>query len=97
MRDRVDSDVTNSNAPATQTNSNVSTTALWVAHMRAEETQKKKPLINDPFAKDLAGNEGKEFADSYDCATKNAIGKTFDPIVRAKYIGKCHSIPSRLH
>jgi len=35
-------------------------TALWVAGMRALETERENALFNDPFARDLAGDEGME-------------------------------------
>ncbi|MFN8389942.1 MAG: SAM-dependent methyltransferase [Bdellovibrionota bacterium] len=36
----------------------VSDTALWVAYHRAEETERRDALFNDPYAKTLAGERG---------------------------------------
>ena len=66
--------------------SNVATTALWVAHMRAEEAKRKKPLIHDPLAEELAGKEGAEFAEKYADVASKCTGKIFDPVTRAKFI-----------
>jgi len=38
----------------------VGLTSLWVAAMRAEESERGEPLFRDPFARDLAGEEGFE-------------------------------------
>ena len=53
----------------------VATTALWVAHMRAEEAKMKRPLIEDPLAEALAGEEGKAFAARYAEVTKRSTGQ----------------------
>lgn len=71
--------------PATGGAPEVSNTALWVAHMRAEEARAENPLIVDPMAERLAGEAGKTYAGEYERATKR-LGMTFDPIVRAKYV-----------
>ena len=41
---------------------NVSDTAFWVAHYRAEETQRPDALFRDPFAGRLAGERGSTIA-----------------------------------
>ena len=41
---------------------NVSDTALWVAHYRAEENERPDALFRDPFAKKLSGERGKQIA-----------------------------------
>lgn len=42
----------------------VSDTAFWVAHFRAQENARPTPLFRDPYAQILAGSRGKAFADS---------------------------------
>ncbi|MGB7212566.1 MAG: class I SAM-dependent methyltransferase [Gemmatimonadales bacterium] len=42
----------------------VSDTARWVAYYRAMETDRPDALFRDPFARRLAGNEGKAIVDS---------------------------------
>jgi methyltransferase (TIGR00027 family) len=42
----------------------VSDTALWVAHYRALETQRKDALFRDPLAAKLIGDRGKAIAES---------------------------------
>src|SRR3954462_5915422 len=40
----------------------VSDTALWVAHYRAEESERPDALFRDPYAKVLAGERGRRIA-----------------------------------
>src|SRR3954462_8382774 len=40
----------------------VSDTALWVAHYRAEESERSDALFRDPYAKRLAGERGRRIA-----------------------------------
>ncbi|HWA08297.1 MAG TPA: SAM-dependent methyltransferase [Opitutaceae bacterium] len=42
----------------------VSDTALWVAHYRAEESERPDALFHDPYAKRLAGERGRRFAEN---------------------------------
>jgi methyltransferase (TIGR00027 family) len=41
---------------------NVADTAFWVAHYRAEETERPDALFRDPLAKTLAGEHGRDIA-----------------------------------
>jgi methyltransferase (TIGR00027 family) len=43
---------------------NVSDTSFWVAHYRAEETERTDALFRDPLAKRLVGDRGKRISDS---------------------------------
>lgn len=43
---------------------NISDTAFWVSHYRAKETQRAKPLFQDPYAEILSGNKGKTIAEN---------------------------------
>lgn len=43
---------------------NVADTALWVAHFRAEESERPDALFKDPYAQQLAGEKGRQIADS---------------------------------
>jgi hypothetical protein len=40
----------------------ISDTARWAAVYRARETERKKPLFRDPFARRLAGERGEQIA-----------------------------------
>lgn len=42
--------------------SDVSDTAFWIAHYRAQETQRADRLFNDPYASQLAGERGPRIA-----------------------------------
>lgn len=53
----------------------VTMTALWVAHMRAEETKGPNPLIEDSLAEALAGEDGAKFAELYEKVAERAYGK----------------------
>ena len=56
-------------------------TARLIAHYRAEETERKKPLISDPYAKQLAGD-----LSSYFAKHKRTKGTGDYAIVRTYYI-----------
>ena len=43
---------------------NISDTALWVAHYRADENDRPDRVFTDPFARRLAGKRGEEIAGS---------------------------------
>ena len=43
---------------------NISDTALWVAHYRADENDRPDRVFTDPFARRLAGKRGGEIAGS---------------------------------
>jgi methyltransferase (TIGR00027 family) len=51
---------------------NVSDTALWVAHYRAEETDRPDAVFRDPFARALAGERGEQIARSQGFDPRNA-------------------------
>lgn len=61
----------------------VGLTSLWVAAMRAEESEREHPLVRDPYARELAGEKGFEILER---------GKTTTPIdlpvipIRTKWI-----------
>ena len=42
----------------------VSDTALWVAIYRAQESERKDALFNDPYARRLAGERGQQIVDT---------------------------------
>src|SRR3954462_4287550 len=48
----------------------VSDTALWVAHYRAEESERPDALFRDPFAKALAGERGRRIAQAMGATAK---------------------------
>ena len=48
----------------TQTIQHVADTALWVAHYRAQETERRDALFSDPFAELLVGEQGRAIANS---------------------------------
>src|ERR1700737_555882 len=51
---------------------NISHTALWAAVYRAGETERRKPLFRDPFARRLAGTRGPEIAGKLRKQERNA-------------------------
>ena len=51
---------------------NISDTALWVAHYRAEENDRQDRVFSDPFARRLAGKRGEEIAGSTKFLRKTA-------------------------
>jgi methyltransferase (TIGR00027 family) len=65
---------------------NISDTALWVAHYRAQETERADAHFRDPFARALAGERGGQIARSQQFGDKNAwafVARTvlFDRVV----------------
>lgn len=65
---------------------NISDTALWVAVYRARETERQHPLIQDPFARKLAGERGEQIAKGMEAGQRHEwpfIARTlrFDQIV----------------
>jgi methyltransferase (TIGR00027 family) len=65
---------------------NISDTALWVAVYRARETERQHALIQDPFARKLAGQRGEQIAKSMEAGQRHEwpfIARTlrFDQIV----------------
>ncbi|MCX6109851.1 MAG: SAM-dependent methyltransferase [Proteobacteria bacterium] len=57
---------------AHETIQNVADTALWVAHYRAQETERSDALFRDPFAKLLVGERGRAIAGSMGRTGRNA-------------------------
>lgn len=51
---------------------NISDTALWVAHYRAQETERPDAHFRDPYARALAGERGREIAKAQKFGDKNA-------------------------
>jgi methyltransferase (TIGR00027 family) len=51
---------------------NISDTALWVAIYRAQESERKDALFNDPFARRLAGVRGEQIASTMGAAHKHS-------------------------
>src|SRR3954464_2635980 len=49
---------------------NVSDTALWVAHYRAEESERPDALFRDPYAQRLAGERGRRIAQAMGATAK---------------------------
>jgi methyltransferase (TIGR00027 family) len=65
---------------------NISDTALWVAVYRARETERQHALLQDPFARKLAGERGEQIAKSMEAGQRHEwpfIARTlrFDQIV----------------
>src|SRR5436853_4069930 len=59
---------------------NISDTAKWVAIYRAEETERPDAVFHDPFARKLAGEKGKQIADSIEFFKTNSwsfVARTF--------------------
>ncbi|HQR05344.1 MAG TPA: SAM-dependent methyltransferase [Gemmatales bacterium] len=63
---------------------NISDTALWVAHYRADENDRPDRVFDDPFARSLAGKRGQEIAGS----TKFLKGVAWPFIARTWLIDK---------
>src|SRR5262245_12630837 len=51
---------------------NISDTALWVAMYRAQESERKDALFNDPFARRLAGERGQQIVSTMPAARKHS-------------------------
>src|SRR5215831_16599529 len=51
---------------------NISDTARWVAVFRAEESERPDAVFHDPFARKLAGEKGKQIADSVEFSRQNS-------------------------
>ena len=51
---------------------NISDTALWAAMYRAGETERRKPVFRDPYARRLAGTRGQEIAGKLRKQERNA-------------------------
>ena len=65
----------------------ISDTARWAAVYRARETERKKPLFHDPFARRLAGERGEQIANATPFHEKHSwswVTRTylFDSIIR---------------
>lgn len=65
---------------------NISDTALWVAVYRARETERRHALIQDPFARKLAGERGEQIAKGMEAGQRHEwpfIARTlrFDQVV----------------
>jgi methyltransferase (TIGR00027 family) len=58
----------------------VSDTALWVALYRAQESERKDALFNDPFARRLAGERGRRIMDT----VPGARGISWPMVVRTQ-------------
>ncbi|MGE4233027.1 MAG: class I SAM-dependent methyltransferase [Bacteriovoracia bacterium] len=56
--------------PQDSTIHDVSDTALWVAHYRAQETEREDSLFKDPFAKKLVGQRGEKIAKNMGSTSK---------------------------
>jgi methyltransferase (TIGR00027 family) len=59
---------------------NVSDTALWAAVYRAAETERPDALFRDPYARRLAGERGRQIAESVPAAIRIAwpwVGRTY--------------------
>lgn len=51
---------------------NISDTALWVAHYRAQETERPDAHFTDPYARALAGERGRSIAKAQKFGDRNA-------------------------
>jgi methyltransferase (TIGR00027 family) len=51
---------------------NISDTALWVAHYRAEETDRPDAVFRDPYARALAGERGAQIAGAQPFSNQNS-------------------------
>jgi methyltransferase (TIGR00027 family) len=51
---------------------NISDTALWVAHYRAEESERSDAVFTDPLARALAGERGAQIAGAQAFSNQNA-------------------------
>lgn len=51
---------------------NISDTALWVAHYRAQETERPDPHFQDPYARALAGERGAQIAKAQKFGDRNS-------------------------
>lgn len=51
---------------------NISDTALWVAHYRAQETERPDAHFRDPYARALAGERGREIAKAQKFGDRNS-------------------------
>src|SRR6476620_7676279 len=65
----------------------ISDTARWVAIFRAEESERADALFHDPFARQLAGERGKQIADAIEFSKKHSwsfVARTwlFDDFIR---------------
>ena len=58
----------------------VSDTALWVALYRAQESERKDALFNDPYARRLAGERGRRIMDT----VPGARGISWPMVVRTQ-------------
>lgn len=59
---------------------NISDTALWVAVFRADESERPDAVFHDPFARRLAGERGRQIADTIEFSRKNSwtfVARTF--------------------
>jgi O-methyltransferase involved in polyketide biosynthesis len=68
-----------------------SDSAFMIAYERAIETESSSPLIDDPFARMLAGDKGKELSDSFGISAAPQFGLWPDfhkqwTVVRTKFI-----------
>jgi methyltransferase (TIGR00027 family) len=76
---------------------NISDTALWAAMYRAGETERRKPLFRDPYARRLAGTRGAEIAGKLRKQERNAwawVIRTFlfDHFISAAIAGGADTI-----
>jgi methyltransferase (TIGR00027 family) len=51
---------------------NISDTALWVAHYRAEESERPDAVFRDPYARALAGERGAQIASAQPFSNQNS-------------------------
>jgi O-methyltransferase involved in polyketide biosynthesis len=65
---------------------NISDTALWVAYYRSMESEREDALFNDPYAKQLAGERGKEIVENLPFGEKNAWGMIVRMVIIDEYI-----------
>jgi methyltransferase (TIGR00027 family) len=61
----------------------VAKTALLVAALRAEESERADRLFDDPFARDLAGDEGREVLAQYRASARHGLVPVIE--VRTRY------------
>jgi methyltransferase (TIGR00027 family) len=70
------------NAPKTPAIRNISDTARWVAFYRAMETERPDAIFQDPYARKLAGERGKQIVNTL----KRGRSQSWAMVVRTKLI-----------
>src|SRR5258708_33969266 len=64
----------------------ISDTALWVAHYRAQESDRPDAQFRDPFARALAGERGAKIAKAQTFADQNAWSFMARPVLVDRFI-----------